>query len=356
MESQMILGRQREALQAYTDALRSMNRAEAASILNEIVILVRRPYEVLAKQLPAQIAADYDGNINLLPGRLVSSLRLLARSVGHTLPDQATTPIFLQAKRRATEDRATLWLEGEELMVRSPGSLEALRLRGDEALEALKSRLKTDHPSVITAAEIAGAMGFTQLRQELVFLSQLEDPKLKRAGWIGRLGLAVAEDHDALVKWLISARPELSMELERALRRFSDLAGNRVRKVLPSQWPVPILKAMVAHSQRFDQRVWYTALLEHKDTTIKILAHAAMRKTKPEDWLTSKLRRHDACSAEHLRLLMPERKHLHKAARAKTPNSSKASSPPPSEPLEGLAEGEEIDDSAGSVEIPDEND
>ena len=250
----MILARQREALQAYTDALRSMNRADAASILNEIVTLVRRPYEVLAKQLPPQIAADYDGNINLLPGRLVSSLRLLARSVGHTLPDQATTPIVLQAKRRATEDRATLWLEGEELMVRSPGSLEALRLRGDEALEALKSRLKTDHPSVITAAEIAGAMGFTQLRQELVFLSQLEDPKLKRAGWIGRLGLAAAEDHDALVKWLISARPELSMELERALRRFSDLAGNRVRKVLPSQWPVPILKAMVAHSQRFDQR------------------------------------------------------------------------------------------------------
>jgi len=311
---------------------------------------------VLSQQLPQQISADYDGNINLLPGRLVSSLRLLARSVGHSLPEQATTPIHLQAKRRASENRATLWLEGEELLVRSPGSLEALRLRGDDALEALKIRLKNDHPSVVTAAIIAGAMGFAQLRQQLVFLSQLDDPKLKRAGWIGRLGLAAAEDHDALVKWLISARPELSIELERALRRFSDLAGNRIRKVLPSRWPVPILRAMVAHSQRFDQRVWYTALLEHKDITIKILAHAAMRKTKPEDWLTSKLRRHDACSSEHLRLLMPERKHSHKASRTSKTSSPKISNPATSEPLEGLAEGEEIDDSAGSVEIPDETD
>ncbi len=355
MESQMILGRQREALQAYSDALRGMNRAAAAPILGEIVTLVRRPYELLEKQLPPQISADYDGQINLLPGRLVSSLRLLARSVGHTLPEQATTPIYLQAKRRATEDRATLWLEGEELMVRSPGSLEALRLRGDEAQEALKVRLKNDHPSVVTAAVVAGLMGFTQLRQPLVFLSQLEDPKLKRAGWIGRLGLADAEDHEALVKWLLRARPDMSPELERALRRFSNLAGNRIRKVLPSQWPVPILKAMVARSQRFDQRIWYTALLEHKDRTIKILAHASMRKTKPEDWLTRKLRRYDACSAEHLRLLMPERKHHHTTSRVIKPNKAKTSNPKPSEPLEGLAEGEEIDDSAGSVQIPDED-
>ena len=40
-------------------------------------------------------------------------------------------------------------------------------------------------------------------------------------------------------------------------------------------------------SDRFDQRPWYTALLEHKDTQIKVLAYAAMRKTKPEDWLTA---------------------------------------------------------------------
>ena len=356
LESQMILGRQREALQAYTDALRGMNRSEAASILNELVFLVRRPYELLARQLPPQIAADYSGNINLLPGRLVGSLRLLARSVGHTLPEQATTPIHLKAKRQASEERATLWLEDDELLVRSPGSLEALRLRGDEAVEALKERLKSDHPSVVNAAAIAGAMGFSQLRQPLVFLSQLDDPKLREAGWIGRLGLADAQDHDALVKWLLSARPPMSDELRRALRRFSELAGNRIRKVLPSQWPVPILRAMIANAQRFDQRVWYTALLEHQDTTIKILAHAAMRKTKPEDWLTSKLRRHDACSAEHLRLLMPERKHIHKAARAPKKTGQKTSDSPRVEPLVGLAEGEEIDDSAGSVQIPEESD
>ena len=357
MESQMILGRQREALQSYTDALRGMNRTDAAPILDEIAALVRRPYEVLAKQMPPQITADYEGEINLLPGRIISSLRLLARSVGHTLPEQATRPIHLQAKRRANKERATLWLEGDELLIRSPGSLEPLRLRGDEAIEALRARLKTDHPSVVAAAKIAGVMGFSQLRQQLVFLSQLDDPLLSNAGWIGRLGLADAEDHDALVKWLLLARPGLDSDLIRALRRFSDLAGNRIRQILPSRWPVPILRAMIAHSQRFDQRVWYTALLEHKDTTIKVLAHAAMRKTKPEDWLTSKLRRHDACSADHLRLLMPERKATRQATRTSQRNTNQASpSQAQDEPLEGLAEGEEIDDSAGSVQIPDEDD
>jgi hypothetical protein len=349
----MILARQRDALQAYMLAMRGMDRMDARSILPEVVALVRQPYEYLAQQIPPEISADYAGTLDLLPTRLSSSLRLLARSVGQKLPDQATAPIQILTKRRPNAERERLWLEGEELMVRSPGALEPLRLRGDEALEALESRLKSDHPDVRQAARLAGVLGFTKLRSKLIFISGLDDPEVSRAGWTGRLGLASPDDHEALVKWLIKGKPQIDTNLETALRRFSDLAGARIRKVLPSQWPVPILKALVRHSNRFDQRVWYTALLVHKDPTIKVLAHAAMRKTKPEDWLTARLNRIDSCSADHLRLLMPERK-----AVVRSRPTSSSSKPTPSgakQVIEGLAEDEEIDDSAGSVQIPEES-
>ncbi len=351
-ESRMILARQRDALQAYMLAMRGMDRMDARSILPEVVALVRQPYEYLAQQTPPEISADYAGIVDLLPTRLSSSLRLLARSVGQKLPDQATAPIQILTKRRPNAERERLWLEGEELMVRSPGALEPLRLRGDEALEALESRLKSDHPDVRQAARLAGVLGFTKLRSKLIFISELDDPQVSRAGWTGRLALASPDDHEALVKWLIKGKPQTDTNLETALRRFSDLAGARIRKVLPSQWPVPILKALVRHSNRFDQRVWYTALLEHKDPTVKVLAHAAMRKTKPEDWLTARLNRIDSCSADHLRLLMPERK-----AVVRSRPTSSGSKPAPSgakQVIEGLADDEEIDDSAGSVQIPEE--
>jgi len=351
-ESRMILARQRDALQAYMLAMRGMDRMDARAILPEVAALVRQPYEYLAEQTPPEISADYAGTLDLLPTRLSASLRLLARSVGQKLPDQTTAPIQILTKRRPNAERERLWLEGEELMVRSPGSLEPLRLRGDEALEALESRLKSDHPDVLQAARLAGVLGFTKLRSKLTFISGLDDPAVSRAGWTGRLGLAAPDDHDALVKWLIKGKPQVDPSLETALRRFSDLAGDRIRKVLPSQWPVPILKALVRHSNRFDQRVWYTALLEHKDPRIKVLAHAAMRKTKPEDWLTARLNRIDRCSADHLRLLMPERKAVVRSR--PTSSNSKLAPSGAKQVIEELPEDEEIDDSAGSVEIPEE--
>ena len=350
-ESQLILTRQRETLQSYTSALRSMNRSDAVEVLPELITLVRTPYERLASTLPEQIAADYSGRINLLPRGLVSSLRVLARSVGYHLSDRATRPITVEAIRPEPSKRATLWLEGEELLTRAAGSIESIRLSGTEALEALKERMVGQHPEAVHAAPLAGLLGFKQLRPQLLFLSQLDVPELRRAGMIGRLALADPADHDELTKWLIKSPPDVDATVAKALRRFSDLASQRIRRVLPSQWPLPILRALVDQSDRFDQRPWYTALLEHKDTQIKVLAYAAMRKTKPEDWLTARLARFDACSAKHLRLLMPEPQR----PQAKTRRApAKAGSKTDTAAAEAapLPEAEEIDDSAGSVVIP----
>ena len=168
---------------------------------------------------------------------------------------------------------------------------------------------------------------------------------------IGRLALADPADHDELTKWLIKSPPDVDATVAKALRRFSDLASQRIRRVLPSQWPLPILRALVDQSDRFDQRPWYTALLEHKDTQIKVLAYAAMRKTKPEDWLTARLARFDACSAKHLRLLMPEPQRP--SAKTRTAPAKAGSKQDTAEAEAApLPEAEEIDDSAGSVVIP----
>jgi hypothetical protein len=354
-ESRMILSRQRDALQAYGRALKSTNRKQAGVLMGEIVPLVRLPYDRLASQMPATIIADLNGTIDLLPPRLIIGLRRLARSVGYSLSDQDTRPIRLATKRREESGHTRLWREGEELLIHSKGSLEPLRLRGDAAAAELEKRLTADDPDVARAAELVGVFGFSNLAGRLVFLSEIDDPKLSRVGWIGRTGLARAADHNAIVKWLLKTQPEVTPALARALRRFSNLAGNRIKKVLPSQWPLPILSAMVSHSTRFDQRVWYTALLEHKDPTIKVLAHAAMRKTKPEEWLTARLDRVNRCAANHLRILMPSVRPVG----IKKPSSKGTGTrqePNPTEGSEPLPEDEEISDQAGSVVVPEGDD
>ena len=73
-------------------------------------------------------------------------------------------------------------------------------------------------------------------------------------------------------------------------------------------------------------------------------------KAKPEDWLTARLARFDACSAKHLRLLMPEPQRpsasAHGACKGRLKRILSAAEAAP------LPEAEEIDDSAGSVVIP----
>jgi hypothetical protein len=183
----------------------------------------------------------------------------------------------------------------------------------------------------------------------LVFLSELDNETLQRAGWVGRVGLAHADDHDAIVKWLIKSRPKVSPALRQALRRFSDLAGNRIKRVLPNQWPDDVLTAMISHSVRFDQRAWYTALLQHKNLHVRILAHAAMRKTKPEDWLTARLEKASPCAADHLRLLVPSQRAVRVVKRA-------AAKAVPAVRSNDTASEDEIEDHAGSIEIPEDDD
>jgi hypothetical protein len=342
----MILGRQRDALRAYIRALKSMEKDAAGALLGELISLLRLPYERLKSGLPEGIEADFEGRIELLPPRLIGNLKRLARSLGQTLPIAALEPISVETQRRSSTQGARLWREGEELMLRSPGSLEPLRLKGGSAAQALEQRLRADAPDVAVAAFLAGSFGFSQLFSRLVFLSELDEPELSRAGWVGRVALANASDHEAISKWLLKSKPSMDPRLNVALRRYSALAGKRIARILPSQWPLPILKAMISHSGRFDQRQWYSALLTHKDDTIKILAHAAMRKTKPEAWLTAKLDKIDTCAADHLRLLMP-------AARLRKAKSKAAVKPLQ---RDTLPEPEEVDDSAGSIAVPDNSD
>ena len=167
---------------------------------------------------------------------------------------------------------------------------------------------------------------------------------------IGRLALADPADHDELTKWLIKSPPDVDATVAKALRRFSDLASQRIRRVLPSQWPLPILRALVDQSDRFDQRPWYTALLEHKDTQIKVLAYAAMRKTKPEDWLTAtgllRCLQREAPASTYARASAPFGKNAHSARKGRLKQDTVEAEVAP------LLEAEEIDDSAGSVVIP----
>ena len=52
---------------------------------------------------------------------------------------------------------------------------------------------------------------------------------------IGRLALADPADHDELTKWLIKSPPDVDATVAKALRRFSDLASQRIRRALPSR-------------------------------------------------------------------------------------------------------------------------
>ena len=345
-ESRMILQRQRDALRAYIRALKSMQKDAAAALLGELISLLRLPYERLKATLPASIEADFEGRIEILPPLLISNLKRLARSLGQTLPKAALELISIETRRPSSTQRGRLWREDDELMLRSPGSLEPLRLKGGSAMQALEQRLRADDSDVATAAFLTGSFGFSQLFSRLVFLSELDEPELSRAGWIGRVALANAGDHEAVSKWLLKAKPSMDQNLNMALRRYSALAGKRIARILPSQWPLPILKAMISHSGRFDQRQWYSALLTHKDDTIKVLAHAAMRKTKPEAWLTAKLDKINACAADHLRLLMPVARPRKAATKAVEKPAQR----------DVLPEPEEVDDSAGSVVVPENSD
>ena len=75
------------------------------------ITLVRTPYERLASTLPEQIAADHTG---ASPYRgFVSSLRVLARSVGYHPSDAFRGPLRGGAIRPEPSKRATLWPGGE---------------------------------------------------------------------------------------------------------------------------------------------------------------------------------------------------------------------------------------------------
>jgi hypothetical protein len=345
-ESRMLLLRLRDAFDAYERALRQMNRDRAARVLPEVITLLRSPYERLAALVDSSQLADLDGAMDLLPPGLLRAAKQLAHSLSVELPEAALTPISRTTRRSTNADRRRLWLEGDELLIIPKDAQAPLRLRGDAAAQALEQRLVPDDPDVIAAARATGQLGIEPLLDRLVFLSQLDDPAIQRAGWLGRLGMAAGPDHKILIRWLLSRRPEVTSHLASALRRFSDRAGTEISKIPPSRWPIPVLKAMLADSSRYDRRAWYSATLQHQDLSVRVLAHASMRRLKPEDWLTARLDKAARCAAQHLRALAP-------APRRTAPKPEQAAAA--STTANSLI-SEEIEDSAGSVQIPDDAD
>jgi tetratricopeptide (TPR) repeat protein len=349
-ESQMIVGRYRQALLAYERAIRLAPRQRSAALVPELLELIRRPYaQVAASKRGATtvFATGEHRTVDLVPPILRRAAVRLARAAGVADAAIEPAPRALAERPRAPRAETRLNVDRGALLVWEPGARGPLRLRAEAAQHRLRLGLKPNHPEVHQAARLVGALGIDALREELTFLSNVDDPLVQTSATVGLLGLAHPDDQAMLIKWLKAYDGRVTPALNAALARFGAAARGRLRVYGAGSLPPAVLAPLLSRSQQFELRGWYESLIGHADLRVRILAQAALRATKPDDRFTRRLRNDPApsarCAARNLIALKPQ-------VRAATP--VRKTVVPTDAPSDDDEAPDLVPDGEGSIEIP----
>jgi hypothetical protein len=349
-ESQMIVGRYREALLAYERAVRLAPRKRAAILVLEILALVRRPYAQVANNKAKQTSVFATGehrSVDLIPPTLRRAAQRLARAAGQPQLDLEPAQRLLAKRLPAPSSETRLTTDSGALLVWEAGARAPLRLRAEAAQHRLRGVLKPGHPEVHQAARLVGLLQIDALRSELTFLANINDPAVQTSATVGLLGLAHPDDQAMLIKWLNDYDGPITAPLTKALAQFGAAARGKLRVYGAGTLRPGLLAPLLTRSQQFELRGWYQSLISHADLRVRILAQAALRATKPDDAFTRRLRKDPDpiahCAARNLIALKPQ---VVRAMPVRKPAAA-ASKPATNDDGPDL-----VPDGAGSIVVP----